>query len=215
MRRIAFSLYVAGLAAIIPAAGSASPAPRMHVKLIPAVTPLGGQTAIAVSGPRRVGLSVRLAGASTPTGGPTGWTRLRYEDGAWRGTLVAPPLRGIYPIRLRTARGPLTEPATSAFLRVFNRRTVQEPSFPDPRGVLRWWVTRHDVQLTALKRWRLSSLDRRDRRLHRLFVIAYRRPGQPTLGIFITAVRNGYGKRWRLLEATVQPPGVVPGHTGG
>lgn len=214
MRRIAFALYVAGLAAVVPTVGSAMPASRMHVTLIPAVSLLGGQTTIAVSGPRGVGLSVRLGGASTATGGPAGWTRLRYEDGAWRGTLVAPPLRGIYPIRLRTSRGPLTEPATSAFLRVFTRRTVREPSFSDPRGVVRWWVTRHDAKLTAWRPWRLSSLDRRDRRLHRLFVIAYRRPGRPTLGIFITAVRDGFGKRWRLLEATVQPPGVVPGRTG-
>ena len=129
--------------------------------------------------------------------------------------LPAPLLRGVYPIRLRALRGPLTEPATSALMRVYTRRTAREPSFIDPRGVVRWWVARRGAKLTAWKPWRLSSLDHRDPRLHRLFVIAYRRSGRPTLGIFITAVREGFGARWRFLEATVEPPGVVPVQTGG
>jgi hypothetical protein len=183
----------------------------MHVTLTPAVSLLRGRTTIAVAGPPGIGLFVRLEGASTQAGGPAGWTSLRYAGGAWRGNLAAPPLRGVYPIRLRTARGPLTEPATSALLRVYTRGTAREPSFVDPRGVVRWWVARRGAKLTAWKPWRLSSLDRRDPRLHRLFVIAYRRAGRPTLGIFITAVRDGFGGRWRLLEATVEPPGVVPG----
>jgi hypothetical protein len=215
MRRIAFAVGLAGFAAVVPAAMSASSASRMHVTLTPAVSLLRGRTTITVAGPPGIGLSVRLEGASTRAGGPAGWMRLRYVDGAWRGMLSAPPLRGVYPIRLRTARGPLTEPTTPAFLRVYTRRTAREPSFADPRGVVRWWVARRGARLTAWKPWRLSSLDRRDRRLHRLFVIAYRKAGRPTLGIFITAVRDGFGGRWRLLEATVEPPGVVPGQTGG
>ena len=176
---------------------------------------LRGRTTIAVAGPPGIGLFARLEGASTAAGEPAGWTSLRYTGGAWRGMLPAPPLRGVYPIRLRASRGPLTEPATSALLRVYTRGTAREPSFVDPRGVVRWWVARRGAKLTAWKPWRLSSLDRRDPRLHRLFVIAYRRPGRPTLGIFVTAVRDGFGGRWRLLEATVEPPGVVPGQTGG
>ena len=61
----------------------------------------------------------------------------------------------------------------------------------------------------ALKAWPRPGFDRRDARLHRLFVVAYSLPGHPQirdrLGMFVTAVRDGFGARWRLLEATVQP----------
>ncbi len=51
--------------------------------------------------------------------------------------------------------------------------------------------------------------DRRDPRLHQLMVVAYRPAGDKRvsdrLGMFIMSFRNGYGGRWRLLEATVSP----------
>jgi hypothetical protein len=63
--------------------------------------------------------------------------------------------------------------------------------------------------VAALRRWRRPDFDKRDPRLHRLFVVAYNPPGRPRvadrLGMFVTAVRDGYDGRWRLLEATVQP----------
>ena len=56
---------------------------------------------------------------------------------------------------------------------------------------------------------RLPLFDRRDRRLHRLFVVAYSRRGHPAvqdrLGMFVTAVRDGYSGRRRLLEASTLP----------
>jgi len=63
--------------------------------------------------------------------------------------------------------------------------------------------------LVTLRAWPRPGFDRRDLRLHRLFVVAYSPPGQPgvdeRLGMFVTAVRDGYGGRWRFLEATVVP----------
>jgi hypothetical protein len=60
-----------------------------------------------------------------------------------------------------------------------------------------------------LKRWPQSSLDKRDPRLHELFVVAFNLRGRPgvanRLGRFVTAVRDGYRGPWRLLEANVQP----------
>jgi hypothetical protein len=72
-------------------------------------------------------------------------------------------------------------------------------------------VPRSRSRLVAIRSWPLPAGDRRDPRLHRLFVIAYGPVGDPNpahrLGIWITAFRNGYAAPWRLLQATVQPPG--------
>jgi hypothetical protein len=61
----------------------------------------------------------------------------------------------------------------------------------------------------ALKRWPRPAFDRRDPRLHQLLVVAYSVAGKPAisdrLGIFITAVREGYHGRWRLLATSVSP----------
>lgn len=63
--------------------------------------------------------------------------------------------------------------------------------------------------VAALRRWLRPDFDKRDPRLHHLYVVAYnplRRPGVANrLGMFVTTVRDGYAGRWRPLEATVQP----------
>jgi hypothetical protein len=65
------------------------------------------------------------------------------------------------------------------------------------------------AKLVALKAWPRPGFDRRDLRFHRLFVVAYSLRDRPRiderLGMFVTAVRDGYGGRWRFLEATVSP----------
>jgi hypothetical protein len=127
--------------------------------------------------------------------------------------LPPPLLHGIYLVRVRI--GDATVLSGHRFLRVFPPRVGGEPSFEDPLGVVRWWVAGRHAVLAAWRRWPLSADDHRDRRLHRLFVIAYRRQGAPELGIFITAVRDGYAGPWKLLEATVEPPVVVKRGTGG
>jgi hypothetical protein len=64
-------------------------------------------------------------------------------------------------------------------------------------------------KLVAVKAWPRPGFDRRDVRLHRLFVVAYSPFDQPGIdersGMFVTAVRDGYGGRWQFLEATVSP----------
>ena len=96
-------------------------------------------------------------------------------------------------------------------LRVFAAGTLSRPSFATPEGVAKWWVrtaTGH-ARLMALRRWPRPGFDLRDQRLHQLLVVAYSPVGHPgvddRLGMFITAVRNGFDGRWRLLEATLQP----------
>src|SRR5262249_3386247 len=96
------------------------------------------------------------------------------------------------------------------FLRVFAPGTPSRPSFASPLDVVRWWVeTVPRATLVALKAWPRPGFDRREPRLHRLFVVAYSPPGATDatdrLGMFLTAYRDGYQGRWRLLEATIQP----------
>jgi len=91
------------------------------------------------------------------------------------------------------------------------REAHRRPSFATAVAVARNWVAHlpgHQV-LVALRRWPQTALDRRDRRLNELLVIGYSPAGDGSraarLGVFITAVRDRFGGRWRFLEATVEP----------
>jgi hypothetical protein len=175
----------------------------------PAVVNLYHRSTIAVSGLTCTSLEVRLVGATYADGTPLPWRSLGLAGGVWRGDLPTPALPGLYAIELRTAAGAsLVKP--QLFLRVFEPGTRARPSFDDPADVARWWVrTVPRATLVALKAWPRPGFDRRDLRLHRLFVVAYSPPGHPLvsdrLGMFVTAVRDGYHGGWRLLEATVEP----------
>ncbi len=217
MRNLILLLTSLGLAAAFsqasaPAAGhsvgvTATPPPRVSVQ--PAIVKLYERSTIAVSGLNPGSLQVRLAGASHSDGSPLRWRGLRLFGDTWRGTLQLPLLYGIYPIELRTAAGAAVV-RPHMFLRVFEPGTRARPAFDDPADVARWWVraVAHG-KLVAMTVWPRPAFDRRDIRLHRLFVVAYSPPGQPRvkdrLGTFVTAFRDGYHGGWRLLEATVEP----------
>jgi hypothetical protein len=65
------------------------------------------------------------------------------------------------------------------------------------------------ARLVAVKAWARPAFDRRERRLHRLFVVAYSPPGNTAvrdrLGVFVEVFRDGYRARWRVLETSVAP----------
>jgi hypothetical protein len=171
---------------------------------------------VRVSGTSSRQVEVRLLGANDRSGlayewKPYPWQQLRARQGASRGALPAPPLLGIYRLQLRLGAGHRLLSRTDWLLRVFPRGTETRRSFATPAGVLRDYVAQlpgHKV-LVAVKRWPMASFDHRDRRLHRLFAIAYSPRGDnrqsARLGKFITAVRDGFHGRWRLLEATTGP----------
>jgi hypothetical protein len=120
-------------------------------------------------------------------------------------------LPGIYPIKLRTRPKLAISLAESAYLRVYWDGTETRPLFPTPEQVAEWWVrTVTGGTLVAIRRWPRQAIDHRLASLHRLFVVAYSPRGRPAqqerLGAWITAVREGYRGRWRLLEAAVTPP---------
>jgi hypothetical protein len=207
MRHLTRVLFFA--AALSIALGSSSAAstrqPKTRVDLQPGIVDLLGQSTIAVSGIHVRSLEVLLAGATYATGSPLPWRPLRPVHGSWVGTLPTPPLQGVYPIVLRTRAGTSSFRPRRAFLRVLDRGALARPSFVDPAEVARWWVrTVPHGRLVALKAWPRPSFDGRDVRLHRLFVVAYTRAGE-RLGMFVTAFRDGYSSRWRLLEATLEP----------
>jgi hypothetical protein len=178
--------------------------------LRPSVTRLRGETRVAFSGIRVPSLQVRASGASDASGNAFGWQPLRLVDGNWVTRLEAPARRGVYPLAVRVRPGTPAFRAPGWFLRVLARGSSSRPSFAAPVSVVRWWVrTVPRGTVVAVRSWPLPDLDRRDSKLHRLFVVAYSPPGHSDpgdrRGIFVTAFRLAYGSRWRFLEAKLKP----------
>ena len=177
----------------------------------PAIARLGAPASVEVRGLAGARLEVRLAGATTPGGSQLGWRPLRLVGEVWRGRLPRPALRGIYPIEVRAGAGRPIVRSASWMFRVFAAGTLSRPSFATPEGVAKWWVrtATDNGRLVALKRWPRPGFDLRDRRLHQLLVVAYSPAGDSRvgerLGMFISAVRDGFKGGWRLLEATLEP----------
>jgi hypothetical protein len=215
-RTVRLVVVLSGVALIAPlaAAQTVTPVTRanasLRVALQPPVVGLTGQTTITVSGVRVHALEARLEGATYASGRELPWRPLRSVGGVWRGTLPAPVLPGIYPVLLRTGTGTHSIGSRGSRLRVFNPGTAARPSFDRAIDVVRWWVGAvPHATLVAVKAWPLPAVDRRDARLHRLFVVAYSPPGDPDvgdrLGMFITVFRDRDGAPWRLLDASVLP----------
>jgi hypothetical protein len=174
------------------------------------VAQLGRRVRLDVSGVRPSSLQVLPVGAIDERGVYIGWQSLRQTAGTWWTVLTAPAQRGIYPLRLRVRAGSSGFSSPGWFLRVLQPGTLSRPAFRDPRGVVNWWVhTVAHADLVALRPWPLPDYDHRDRRLHCLFVVAYSPPGDSNpgdrRGLFVTAFRNGYGARWRLLDTELAP----------
>jgi hypothetical protein len=215
--RTLVALFAVALVAVFtraptPAAGHSvdiESTAALRVAVQPAVVKLHERSTISISGLASRSLQVRLGGATYANGAPLPWLSLVHVGDVWRGRLQTPALRGIYPIELRTSKSPaLIDP--HLFLRVFESGTSARPAFDDPAEAVSWWVrTVPHATLVASKAWPLPALDRRDIRLHRLFVVAYSPLGYPDvsdrLGMFVTVVRDGFHGQWRLLEATVEP----------
>lgn len=198
-------MFVAVAAAVSGAAGS-SPV----VTVEPSVVQLHQAATVRVRVADAAGVAVRLNGASWPSGTLLPWTQLRLAHGVWVGQLGRPAFRGVYPLALRTRPGGTEFVSDSWMLRVLPPGTLDRPAFTTPEAVVQWWVAEvAHGSVPTYRPWPLLPYDRRDPRLHRLFVAAYDPPGATDdshrLGIWITAFRDGYSGRWRLLEATVQP----------
>lgn len=173
---------------------------------------------VRVSGVAARSAQVRLVGANDRAGlayewKPYRWQQLRLRRGSWHGLLPAPPLLGIYRVQLRLDDGPRRLSSRRWLLRVFPHGTNARRSFATAVAALRDFVAHlpgHEV-LVASRRWPVASFDHRDRRLNRLFAIAYAprgdRRSSSRLGLFVSTVRNGYRGRWRVLQATTQPYG--------
>jgi hypothetical protein len=215
---------IVGVAALVSAAGAIAARPIGTVAdqgsaadavpvvvADPAVVRRGRSASITVRGFAGPRLEVRLAGATTPGGYPLGWKPLLVAGATWRGSLPKPALRGIYPIELRAGAGRPVVRSAHWMFRVFPAGMLSRPSFATPEDVARWWVRTvpGHARFVALRRWQRPASDLRDRRLHQLLVVAYSPAAHPAvadrLGMFVTAVRDGFNGRWRLLEATVAP----------
>jgi hypothetical protein len=162
-------------------------------------------------------VSARLLDANDPAGvayrwAPYRWRHLRLVRGRWSGVLAAPPLRGIYQLQFRVRQRKRLLQSPHWLLGVLPPGALGRPAFLTPLAVVSNYVSNlPGTQVIVSERpWPQSDYDHRDPRLHREFVIAYAPLGDTTpgaqRGLFITAFRDGYHGRWRLLEATVSPP---------
>ncbi len=182
-----------------------------QVTLNPAVVPLRHTASVTVTGIDAPTLQVHLLGSSSLLGKALPWTPMRRFGSTWRATLPLPEFRGIYPIELRVSRGAEVLRSEQWLLRVFAPGTLSRPSFKTPEEVVAYWLREKTSQgrLEALRHWPQPRFDRRVRKLHELMVISYslpeRRAVRDRLGIFVTAVRDGYHGRWRFLEASAFP----------
>jgi len=193
--------------------GTTPPAHGVRITVSPRTVVPYGSAGIEVEGlPEATSVEVLLEGASSILGAPMPWIALRRRpDGSWSAHLPQPVLPGIYPIKLRTQPTVALTVTQAAYLRVYWDGTETNPLFSTPDQVAEWWVRRvAGGTLGAIRRWPGQPIDHRLASLNRLFVVAYSPPGLPApsdrLGVWITAVREGYGGGWRLLEATVTPP---------
>jgi hypothetical protein len=194
------------IAVLLAGAAPVAADDRPVLVIQPAIVIRGAAAVVTVSGIDAASVQARVAGRR--------WQPLTRGSGGWSGALHGPLLRGVYAVELRSRGRVYRSPWW--LLRVFARRTLSRPSFATPEAVAAWWtrtVPRRRSRLVAIRPWPLPAGDRRDPRLHRLFVIAFSPVGDRNashrLGIWITAFRNSYGGRWRLLEATVEPPGPI------
>jgi len=161
---------------------------------------------VSVCGLGATTVEAHAAGSTRRLGKAWRWTPLAYDGRCWVGQLPPPELRGVYALELRVDHHSAVR-STRWQVRVFARGMSSRPMFATPQGVARNWVSElpSHPKLVAWKRWRLPAFDHRDSRLHRLIVVAYRVPGGPRVGMFVTAVREDPHGRWRFLEATVFP----------
>lgn len=222
-------IYLAGFAiaacliGIASASAEAKPAAprgelpqRVRLTLQSPVIDLFQSASVEVTGITARQAEVRLLGATDASGSayewtPYRWRRLRLLHGTWHGVLPAPALHGIYRLQLRLDHGLTQLTSHRWLLRVYPRLTMTRRSFPTPPAAVRDFVGRlpGNKVLVALRRWPQATFDHRDPRLNRLLVVAYATRGndRPSsrLGLFISAVRDGYHGPWRVLGATIEP----------
>ena len=183
----------------------------MRIQVFPRVVVRGQTATIVVTGIDGTSPEVQLVGATTNLGHAFAWRPLRRSTNGWQAALPAPEFRGVYRIRLRSDPGASALTSDGWLLRVFARGTLERPLLETPEAVARSWVRNlsASAMLVGIKRWHLPAFDHRDPRLHQLLVIAYtleQQRGVPDpVGVFVTAVRDSKGGRWRLLETTVAP----------
>jgi hypothetical protein len=209
-----WAFVVVGLLGLVtPATVRTAPTTdRVRIIVTPRVVAPDGWAKIEVVGLADASaVDARLIGASGVTGKPMPWIGLHRHGESWTVRLPQPVLAGIYPIQVRTRPRLVITPAVTSYLRVYWPGTVTHPLFATPEQVVESWV--RDVvggTVEAIRPWPGTAIDHRLPALHRLFVVAYDPPqqqaGQDRLGVWITAVREGFGGQWRLLEAGVTPP---------
>jgi hypothetical protein len=214
LRYWAISTLAAGMIGLGIAAGAETAPKGRHVviRISPPVVVPYLWASISVGGlGDATGVDVRMLGATNVRGDQISWMPLHRLRRDWEARLPQPVLPGIYPVDLRVRPTLEVISAPVVYVRVYEAGTTTRPTFATPAQVAIWWVA--DVAggtVVAIRRWQATALDHRLPSLHRLLVTSYDLPNTSgsteRLGIWITAVREGYSGNWRLLDASVTPP---------
>jgi hypothetical protein len=199
------------LAAAAPGLGI----PEQGIQLVLAQTHGAAHTRITatVRGvPGNGAIWIELAGATDARARAQRRVLLRPGAAGWRGVLAVPVLVGVYPVVV--LRGGRRYVRDEWLVRVLpSAAAVARRTFATPAAAARDWVAHlpaHQV-LVATRSWRKTALDRRDRRLNAMLVVAYAprgsRGADDRRGIFLTMARDRVGGRWRILQASIAPYG--------
>ena len=154
--------------------GRLGPTAALRVAVQPAVVNLYERSTITVSGLDSRSLQVRLAGRDVRRRSAASVAVARSRGRGLAGQ--APDSRSARPLpdRAPHGAGPLLSSTRTCSFASSSPEHSARPAFDDPAEAVRWWVrTVPHATLVALKAWPLPAFDRRDIRLHRLFVVAY------------------------------------------
>ena len=215
---------IVGVAALACAAGAIAGRPDGNVGHLasaaagapvvaadPAIVRLGGSASVTVRGLAGRRLEVRLAGATD-----AGWRAARMEAASPRGQGLAWKPADADASRHLPDRGAGRRRATSRAVGELDAPCLcSGDAFPP---LLRHARRRSEMvgadrygpcTVEGAQTLAPAGLRPARSRLHQLLVVAYSPVGHPgvddRLGMFVTAVRNGFDGRWCLLEATLQP----------
>lgn len=171
----------------------------------------GGIAAVVRGIPPRGNVRMELEGATDAHGRALPWIHLHRSNDGWRGVLPQPALIGSYPVVV--ASGSRRYRRAGWMFLAYPSTAVLGRTFATPGDAARSWVERlpGDQVVVAMRSWRPTALDRRDRRFNELLVIAYAPRGDSRvndrLGVFLTIARRRLHGRWWLFQVSVTPYG--------
>lgn len=152
-------------------------AATIHASLVPAVPAPNGLVRVSVTGLAAPAADVVIHDGIASAGKMFGLVPLQSDGaGAWTTLLVAPGLRGVYPVRVR-AGGVYHE--TDALVQILPHGYAAEPGANTPVEAMEWWLRQAPEGATIRSRaeWHAGFYFHLDQRYNRLVQVTFTTPG--------------------------------------